>query len=365
MIGQYNASRKGGQLASMHPVLTNSGAYGCLSFGPARSAAMLRRVHCSAERNRRILAASASESFRQRDIMSKERNIPLKMLIDNVLPETALVKDRLTTRLLAEAQTRYLPQEKIEVVLSILPDAIAQAGAFLDEMTGIWRYEFGVPYQQGTSLIWGTHMWLPVNHLLDALLCAADRVSSGKLAVYLQNLADPLKHPQTLVEMVPARRIASGIPLDFEVTGLGSGNRTVDWAVGPQNGRLVLCDVKRRTKDFLIQFEQIGDAVEAPEPNHDPALLFRSVEHKFVSNNPDQYLQGAWIFTDIAQNENRLREAFMALDGSKVHFAILGDWLSDAYVLSRRPKDTQFLRSLFGLTDSTRFVFTSSEAASQ
>jgi hypothetical protein len=292
--------------------------------------------------------------------------MPLNMLlIDNVFPETALVKDLLPARLIAEAQTRNLPQEKIDVVLSILPIAIAQAGAFLDEMTGFWRYEFGLPYQLGTSLIWGTHMWLPVSHLLDALLCVADRVPKDKRAAYLQVLADPLKHPQTIVEMAPATRIAGAIPLDFEVSGLGNGNRTVDWVFGPQDGRMVLCDVKRRTRDFLIQFEQIGDAVEAPEPTHDPALLFRSVEQKFVSNNPDQYLQGAWIFTDIAQNEYRLREAFMALDCSKVHFAVLGDWLSDAYVLSRRPEDTQFLRNLFDLTHSTRFVFTSSAAASR
>jgi hypothetical protein len=47
------------------------------------------------------------------------------------------------------------------------------------------------------------------------------------------------------------------------------------------------------------------------------------------------------------------------LDKTKVHFAILGDWLSDAYVLSRRPEDEQFLRRLFGLAESSRFTFSS------
>lgn len=280
------------------------------------------------------------------------------MLIDSVFPETARVRSSVPARLIAEAQARDMPRGKIDAVLSILPDAIAEAGAFSDEMTrGEWRYEFGVPYHQGTSLIWGTHMWLPVSHLLDALLCVVDRVPEGKRAAYLQVLADPHKHPQTLVEMAPATKINDGISLDLEVAGLGNGNRTVDWVIGPQKGRTVLCDVKKRTKDFLLQFEQLGHASEAPEPNHDPALLFRNVEEKFGPNDPGQCLQGAWIFTDIAQDEDRLLDAFSALDGSKVHFAVLGDWLPDAYVLARSPEDKEYIQCLFGLMDSTRFVF--------
>ncbi len=282
------------------------------------------------------------------------------MLIDHVFPEAARVKAALPARLVAEARSRNIPQEIIDAVLSILPPPISETGAFRDEMTGLWRYEFGEPYQLGASLIWGTHMWLPVTELLDALLCVIRRVPESKRAGYLQSLADPHRHPQTLVEMAPGARIAEGIPVDFEVPGLGEGNRTIDWVVGPQEGRTVLCDVKRRTKDFLIQFAQIGDAKEAPEPSHDPTLLFRSVEHKFKSNDPDNYLQGAWIFTDIAQNEARLQQVFFGLDKTKVHFAILGDWLSDAYVLSRRPEDAQFLRRLFGLAESSRFTFSSS-----
>jgi hypothetical protein len=283
----------------------------------------------------------------------------LDMLIDHVFPEAARVKAGLPARLVAEAMSRNIPQDVIDAVLSILPPPISAAGAFRDEMTGLWRYEFGEPYQMGTSLIWGTHMWLPVTELLDALLCVIRRVPESKRGAYLQSLADPHRHPQTLVEMAPGARTPEEIPVDFEVPGVGNGNRTIDWLLGPREGRTVLCDVKRRTKDFLIQFAQIGDSKEAPEPSHDPALLFRSVEHKFNSADPDTHLQGAWIFTDIAQNEARLQEAFSGLDKTKVHFAILGDWLPDAYVLSRRPEDGQFLRQLFALAESSRFTFSS------
>jgi hypothetical protein len=282
------------------------------------------------------------------------------MLIDDVFPQMAKTKGRLVDRLIAEAEARRLPKESIDAVLSVLPSVIAHAGAFLDESTGLWRYEFGLPYQLGEDLIWGTHMWLPVGELLDGLLCVTRRVPQSKRAAYLRVLADPIKHSQVLVEMAPASRLSEEIGLDFEVSGLGSGNRTVDWVIGPKDGRTVLCDVKKRTKDFLIQFARIGEASEAPEPDHDPALLFKSVEHKFTSNDPDRYLQGAWIFTDIAQNEIRLQEAFEALDESKVHFVILGDWLSDAHVIARRAEDSQFLKELFSINDSKRFVFSPS-----
>lgn len=227
----------------------------------------------------------------------------------------------------------------------------------LDKMTGIWRYEFGIPYQVGDSLVWGTHMWEDVSHLLDALLCVLRRVAKGKRAAYLQLLSDPSKHQQTLVEMIPATKADETIALDFEVGGLGNGNRTVDWVLGPYRGRTVLCDVKRRARDFLEQFERLDDSQVAPEPAHDPSVLFRNLEQKFISMDPDECLQGAWIVTDIAQKEKRLLDAFLALDAEKVHFAVLVDWQSDAHILVRREDDGFYIRDLFRVTPSSRFTF--------
>jgi hypothetical protein len=120
----------------------------------------------------------------------------------------------------------------------------------------------------------------------------------------------------------------------------------------------VLLEVKRRTRDFIEQADQIADEMpEAPEPQHDPKILFRSVEHKFVPAYPDERLQGVWIVTDIKQNEGELANAFNTLDPAKVHFAILGDWEPDAYVLSRRAGDRQYLRELFHVQSSSRFTF--------
>jgi len=221
------------------------------------------------------------------------------MLIENVLPEIVAEKSTVPERLIAEGISRGIPREEIDQLLLIVPPTIAQAGAFLDKMTGIWRYEFGLPYQLDGSLVWGTHMWEHVDHLFDALRLVLTRVSEKKRAGYLRNLADLGKHQETLVEMIPATRVSSDVPLDFETAGLGIGNRTVDWVVGPHEERRVLCDVKRRTRDFLEQFSRIDDSPHSPEPEHDPSLLFRSVEQKFLPNNPASCLQGAWIVTDI------------------------------------------------------------------
>ena len=80
-------------------------------------------------------------------------------------------------------------------------------------------------------------------------------------------------------------------------------------------------------------------------------------EKKFEPTDPNLRLQGVWIITDIKQNEKLLSAAFAELNSNKVHFAILGDWKPDAYVLVRRAEDEQYLRDLFHVEKSARFTF--------
>ncbi len=279
------------------------------------------------------------------------------MYIEQVFPAVVGAKDTLRNRVLAEAAARGLTEEQANALVSTIPEPLVNAGAFLDKMTGLWRYEFGLPYDIADELVWGTHMWVPVDTLFTAIASAQARLPADKRAAFLQRLADPDAHQATLVEMIPAHTISAEVPMEFEIAGLGAGNRTVDWAIGPHGNRTVLLDVKRRTTDFITQMLQIdGNGAEAP-PNHDPALLFRSVEQKYVSADPDARLQGVWILTDIKQEEDRLRSAFADLDESKVHFVILGDWKSDAFVLVRREQDREYLMDLFQVQPSTRFTF--------
>lgn len=279
------------------------------------------------------------------------------MFIDEVFAQVVGGKDTLRRRLVAEAMAQGFSNEYAEEIVSIIPESLISSECFLDRMTGLWRYEFGLPYDIAQNLIWGTHMWVPVDHLFRALSCAHSRLPEDKRTTYLQRLADPDRHQATLVEMIPGHKVAPAVPMEFEVAGLGAGDRTVDWVIRPQESPSILLDVKRRTIDFIEQAAHMDAEGAAPAPAHDPALLFRSVEPKFVSVDPASRLQGAWIFTDIKQNEEELACAFGDLDPSKVHFAILGDWKPDIYVLVRREEDREYLLNLFCAEASSRFTF--------
>ncbi len=283
------------------------------------------------------------------------------MFIEQIFTQVVAEKGTLHERLLAEAKARAVPSEHMGKIMSIVPDPLINANAFLDKITNLWRYEFGIPYEIGKELVWGTHMWVPVSYLFDALLYASSRLPEEKCIDYLNRLANPEKHQSTLVEMIPPQKIDPTVAVDFEVPGLGVGNKTIDWVIDPHCGRTVLLDVKRRTADFIQQFESVGNESVDPEPNHDPAILFRSIEDKFKPADPNECLQGVWIVTDIKQNEQKLSATFATLDQTKVHFAILGDWKLDAYVLVTQSEDERYLRELFNLQKSERFTFTKNE----
>ena len=281
------------------------------------------------------------------------------MFIEQIFPGVVADKSTLIERLFAEGKTRGFSLEDTKAILSIVPKTIMESGAFLDKMTNLWRYEFGVPYEIAENFVWGTHMWVPVESLFTALFCACTLLFENKCATYLKQLADPTKHQDKLVEMIPADKVGCTAKLEFEVSGMGAGNSTVDWVIRSQDDRTVLVDVKRRTIDFIRQAQKIETHAgnTAPEPHHDPAMLFRSVEHKFLAAEPEVQLQGVWIVTDIKQEEKEFNRAFTALDTRKVHFAILGNWKPDVHILAQPHVDREYLLNLFNVEASTRFTF--------
>ncbi len=279
------------------------------------------------------------------------------MFIEQIFPAVIAQKSNLREQLIAESNRRGVQSVVMNDVISLVPRALIDAPAFLDKLTNLWRYEFGIPYDIGKDFFWGTHMWPPVYYLFDALFCAFSRLANSQRVEYMKRLNNPDKHQSTLVEMIPVQKIDLIIPAQFEVPGVGIGNKTVDWVIGPDNGRNVRIDVKRRSIDFIKQAERISAESEAPEPDHDPSLIFRSVEDKYDIADPNYFLQGAWIVTDIKQEETLLSAAFETLNASKVHFTIIGDWKSDAHVLVKRTEDEKYLRDLFHIQESVRFTF--------
>lgn len=280
------------------------------------------------------------------------------MWIERVFPAVVAEVSQVRLRLHTEGEALGIRREDIDAIIAGAPACFLDTGCFLDRLANVWRYEYGEPYDLNGKLIWGTHMWVPVRHLVLTLYCALNRLPADKRRDYFTRLADPRRHMIALVEMIPGLRVGRSVSAEFEAEGMGAGNATIDWSFGPVDGRRLLIDVKRRTADYLGQAAATpADATVAPEPSHDPALLFRSLEGKFREANPDTTLQGAWIVTDLQQPENTLQAAFNALDAQRVHFAVLGDWQNDAYVLARRPEDRDFVLRFLRLRDSPRFTF--------
>ncbi len=116
------------------------------------------------------------------------------MFIDQIFPAVVGGKSSLRERLIVEALAQGFSNEHANAIVSMVPERLISSGCFLDKMTGLWRYEFGAPYNIAQDLVWGTHMWVPVNCLFAALSCAYSRLPEGKRVSYLERLADPDGH---------------------------------------------------------------------------------------------------------------------------------------------------------------------------
>jgi hypothetical protein len=289
------------------------------------------------------------------------------MLIEHVFPHVVGATASLQDRLAAEGRNAEITPELVDEIVSALPLKILNSECFFDRMTSVWRYEFGLPRRVGgNQLLWGTHMWTPVTILLRVLRVAHQRLSAQQRRRYLERLADLEKHEDVLSEFLPVARLADEVSAEFgHLTG--AGGRDVDWRIRAAGHRPVLVEVKNRMRDLL----EVADRVEAgerdpdgtaPAPIHNVAILFRGVEDKFRSVEPDEQLQGAWIATDLQQEEVELATAFAALDSTKVHYIILGDWAPGIAVLTRRAADRTMLVELFREQDSGRFTFRRGES---
>jgi hypothetical protein len=280
-------------------------------------------------------------------------------LIDQVMPQIVGAKATLRERLTADGLDAGLSEQEIERILEALPPRLAQAECFLDRLTGLWRYEFGAPIylEEKGNLLWGAHMWVPVQHLRRGLSCCLNRVPAVKRAAYVARLDNLEKHLDVLSEMIPMLNMNECVSVDFEIVGRGVGNRTLDWLVGPIGGREILLDVKNRSADLIQQMDQPDAGREMPAPQHDPALMFRGIERKLNPANSAVQLQGAWITTHLQQEAGELTAAFQALDPTKIHFAIFGHWEAGGCILVRNEVDREFLARLFGIEESDRFTF--------
>lgn len=262
------------------------------------------------------------------------------------------------------AINRQIPAAMARNAANILPSELRDAPCFLDRLTGKWRYDFGNPFDNfpDGGFMFGTHMYQPVELLFDVVLSAIYRLPKDQLTAFLDRLTDLNKHIDYLVEFFPVLRLAPQITTRYEVSGHGEGGKTVDWLIEDEDGKITLIDVKNRSRDLFESFLRLENGEcdpdgTAPAPTHDTDLLFRSLERKFRRCSPEKFLQGAWIVTQLKQEESELLMSFAALDRSRIHFAIVGDWREDVYILTDYPTEKERLKRLLGVIESRRFIF--------
>jgi hypothetical protein len=273
------------------------------------------------------------------------------------------VKD-LKSAFIIVARQFCISEEEALRLYNLLPQSLQKVPAFHDKLTNLWRYDFGEPIDQlpNNQVVIGAHMFPPIDRLLRVLSVANMRLVESKFANYIQRLSNPAKHQDVLAEISPMFGVDLNISCDFEVSGYGVGNRTIDWVICPSELPLVLFDVKCRMKDLIEGLGRIalghrGPGGTGPEPVHDVSILFKDTENKFITKNPNEILQGIWIISQLQQERSELHAAFDSLDPMKLHFAILANWNQDAYILIRDGINRELIETLFGIKYSDRFVF--------
>lgn len=263
----------------------------------------------------------------------------------------------------ASAKWRGISREEVDEVIHLVPPPILELICFLDRITGLWRYDYGEPFDKlaGGQVVFGANTYNEVDRLFDVINCARRRLDAGQLSNYLSRLADPNKHRDLLFEFIPILRLDPSVEVNYEVVGYAEGNHTIDWLIRSEQVTLLL-DVKNRTKDLIESLDRFQRGEKdpdgtAPAPTHDPSLLFRSVESKFKERSPSEIIQAVWVVTTLKQEESELEAAFAKLDASRVHLAILGDWEDNVFVLANDTHAKETVLEILHLRESRRAVF--------
>ena len=268
----------------------------------------------------------------------------------------------------ARARDTSVSIELTEKLISALPAPLAVWPAFLDRMSHLWRYDPGTPVTvlPNGQVATGTHLWPEVNNLFAVLKCVVERLHGEKLITYLRRLSDAVKHHDTLYECCPVIRSSPEDHLEFEVTGFGEGNHTVDWLITTDRGTVAV-EVKNRIADLIESLdrggsEHVGWEGTVPAPTHDVLRMLRGIDRKYRAREASDVIQAVWIHTDIAQEEHELAVAVSSLDPSRIHAVILGDFDDGAFIVARTDEIKCRVASVLRLTESRRFVFSRNKA---
>ncbi|MDD5222455.1 MAG: hypothetical protein PHE84_00565 [bacterium] len=251
------------------------------------------------------------------------------------------------------------PQQLVSELFDILPNKIKEAPAFL-LITGKWHYDYGIPYinlPENTNVI-GTPQWPEVKILYQSLKIAHTYLTHQQFDVFVQRLIDPAKHNDVLFEMRPLLYITKSFCPIYEVSGYGSGNKTIDWLIKPASPPFFLTEVKNREKSMIKFLHDVTPKLNRGEdfiipPKPDPGDLFKSTLEKFKSRIDSSWLQGVWVQTQIIEDRSSVIQYFNKIDHTILQFLIISKWGKDAFVLTRTEQQKRQLIDFFEINEST------------
>ncbi len=242
-------------------------------------------------------------------------------------------------------------------LLSSIPNAVTNAVAFEDRLSGVWRYEFGDPINDFGAI--GSHTFPTVELLFKAIKIARDRLTNKDFLKWLSQLFNQSQHLSRLEEIAPIFRLQDDVGVIPDVDG-PKGN--VDWEILVPSLPSIFLEVKLRHVDLADTFDQVraGRTGQELSPKYDISFLFVNLEHKFAACNPTERLQGIWIAIWIKQERSELQAAFARLNPSKIHFALIvpqGGSGDSAFLLAQPGVRGEQVLNVFGLKHDSTMMF--------
>jgi hypothetical protein len=232
--------------------------------------------------------------------------------------------------------------------------------AFIDSLSGKWRYEFGNSMNNPTII--GSNTFSLMETLVTALRETNARMSRLDFERWVQYLSDETSHQNRLEEAAPLCCLSDGIGVFPNVKRSSEKNTTdVDWELLIPHFPEFLLEVKHRNFDIKDHLQNVANSpLNMPEPRHDTNLLFKNIEKKFDPVKPETKLQGVWVSTVLKQPLEKLRASFDSVDERKVHFALLvqpGAKKDSAFLLIRPGLPGQEILNIFNLKHDSDMVF--------
>lgn len=277
-----------------------------------------------------------------------------------LIPEIFRAEDsNVFTALKRVALDKSLSVEEAEKVFNLLPNSIKDAPAFKDRLTGIWRYEYGVPYTIGSGtnqyFILGTDQAPKVSVLLDGIRALSQHTSYGQLLSFCKKLENREKHLDFLAELDPVMRPTMDFTADYEPNGYASGDRRIDWLIRFHDGSSCLIDVKNRIRGLIDFFDEINRKGKNNLSDSPPLPdgVFNSSEIKFLPAKKGRF-QGLWLLTNVYYDDELLKETFYNLDENLMQFTVLTHFEGETRILSRKPEIKSWLIEKFCLKEMKR-----------